>query len=249
MPILDPCKSVHVEIQQSVYQDQLFIEGSSNRPYLCRNCVLLLCQMIMTLFSPNFHASWFFSRGSNSYCFLCAAASIVTTLTFWSGERYSRCFCVQQHHSLKFELCHQEREAFVVLCVQQHHSLKLNFCPQEKRSFVVLCVQQHHSLKLEFCPQEKRSFVVLCVQQHHFFKLNFWPQEKRTCVVSCVHQHFCITFEPCSPVRETAVVFGVQQNHWTKPVLSYRERGTLDIVSLLQNLFSNFVRRNIQHAF
>ncbi len=34
-------------------------------------------------------------------------------------------------------------------------------------------------------------------------------------------------------------VFDVQQNYWPKPVIFYQERKTLNIFSLLQNLFSN----------
>ncbi len=95
----------------------------------------------------------------------------------------------------------------------------------------------------------KEILVSFYVHQHQF--LNFLPfsQEERTRIVFCVHQHHCIIFELCSPVTETIIVFDVQQNHWPKSVLSYLERGTLDIVLLLQNLFSNFFWRNIQHAF
>ncbi len=78
-----------------------------------------------------------------------------------------------------------------------------------------------------------------------------WPfsQEEGTCVVSCAHQHFCITFELCPQVREIVDVFVVQHNFWPRLELSHWERGTLNIVWLLQNLLSNFVWRNIQHAF
>ncbi len=71
MPMLDPCKNVHVEIQQLVYQDQFHIEGSSNRPYLCRNCLLLFCQMFMTLFSYGFHESCFFLTGGATHIVFC----------------------------------------------------------------------------------------------------------------------------------------------------------------------------------
>ncbi len=90
--MLDPCKNVHVEIQQLIFPDQLFIEGTSNRPYLCGNFLLLFCQMFMTLFSDSFHESCFFVWGDDSYVLLYAAASIDLVWPFCSEERDSRCF-------------------------------------------------------------------------------------------------------------------------------------------------------------
>ena len=129
----------------------------------------------------------FFSVGSSSYCFLYAAASIVITLTFCSGERYSRFFCVRQHLLLVLELSDQERE----IC---------NVC----------VVQQYYSSQIGLYLQVKEILVFSHVHQHRFLKFLPFSQEEGTHVVSCVHQHFCIIFELCSPVRETVNIFVVQ---------------------------------------
>ncbi len=46
-----------------------FIEGSCNRPYLCGDFLLLLCQMFMTLFSLGFRESCFFLWGKQLVLF------------------------------------------------------------------------------------------------------------------------------------------------------------------------------------
>ncbi len=203
-----------------------FIEGSSNRPYLCRNFLLLFCHMFMMLFSPNFHASCFFLRGEQLILIIV-------------------CSCI---------ICHNlnvlfRRERLTIFCVQQHLLYLLELSDQEKETCNVCVVQQYYSSQIGLCLQVKGTLVSFYVHQHWFLKFLLFSQEKGTCIVFCVHQHDCKIFELCSPVRETVIVFDVQQNNWPKHVLSYCKRETLDIVLLLQSLFSNFVWRNIQHAF
>jgi hypothetical protein len=52
---------------------------------------------------------------------------------------------------------------------------------------------------------------------------------------------FWLIFGLCPQVKEIADIFVVQRHVGPKLVLFYRETKSLDIVSLLQNLFSDFV--------
>jgi hypothetical protein len=83
---------------------------------------------------------------------------------------------------------------------------------QERLTCNICVVQQYDSLQIGLYLQVKETLVSFYVHQHWF--LNFLPssQEEGTSIVSCVHQHYCIIFELCSPVRETVIVFDVQQN-------------------------------------
>jgi hypothetical protein len=119
---------------------------------------------------------------------------------------------VQRHYSLKFELCHEEREILVAFCVQQHHSLKFELCHQERETLDAFCVQQHHSLKLELCHQERKTVVAFCVQYHHSLKFKLCHQERKALVAFCVQQHPCLKFDLCHQEREASVAFCVQQH-------------------------------------
>ncbi len=113
----------------------------------------------------------FFSGGSNSYCFLCAAASVDFIWAFCSGERDSRCF-----------LC--SAVLFLILELSDQVRVSCNIC----------VVQQYDSFQIGLYLQVKETLVSFHVYQHWFLK--FWPfaQEEGTRIVSCVHQHHCIIF-------------------------------------------------------
>ncbi len=67
-----------------------FIEGSSNRPYLCRNCHLIFCQMFMTLFSYDIHESCFFLRGEQLiFSFVCSRINWLSLTFLFRKERLS----------------------------------------------------------------------------------------------------------------------------------------------------------------
>ncbi len=87
------------------------------------------------------------------------------------------------------------------------------------------------------------------VHQHQFVKFWSFSQEEDPRIVVCVLQHHCIKFEFFSLVRVIVDSFDVQWHPLLESVLSYRERESLNIASPLQNSFSHFVGRNIQHAF
>ncbi len=87
------------------------------------------------------------------------------------------------------------------------------------------------------------------VQQHHCQKN--WPfsQEEGTCVIFFLYQLFWLTFGLCPQMKEIVDIFVVQRHVRPKLVLFQIEIKSLNIVSLQKILSSNFVWRNIQHAF
>ena len=114
--------------------------------------------------------------------------------------------------------------SYFLLCAVALFFVTLTFCSGE-RDLQCLCCAAVLFFTNRSLSSGERDSRFLCASALVSKNLSF-SQEEGTHVVSCVHQHYCIKFE----------LF-----HW--------ERRALDIVSLLQNLFSNFVRRNIQHAF
>jgi hypothetical protein len=90
---------------------------------------------------------------------------------------------------------------------------KLELSDREIETPDVCAMQQYFSSQKDIVIQGvKETLVSFYVHQHWFLKKLPFSQEEETCLVSCVHQHHCIIFELCSPVRETVVVFDVQQN-------------------------------------
>ncbi len=120
---------------------------------------------------------------------------------------------------------------------------------REWETYDVCLVQQHYYCQIVLCLQVKDISVSCYVHQHQFLKFWSFSQEEGPCVVFCVLQHYCIKFEFFSLVRVIVDSFDVQWHPWLESVLSYWERESLNIASPLQNLFSYFVGRNIQHAF
>ncbi len=137
----------------------------------------------------------FFSGGSNSYCFLCATASINLIWPFCSGERDSRCFFFQQHLSLILELSDQERVTCNVCVVQQYYSSLMDIFLQKKATLVSIYVHQYWFLKSLPFSQEEGTCVNFCVQQ--YWSLKFWPFLRRKGLVlflvciSIVDQNLC----------------------------------------------------------
>ncbi len=125
----------------------------------------------------------------------------------------------------------------------------LDLSDQEKETYDVFFVQQHFSYQIGLCLQVKRIPISCYVHQHWFLKFWSFSQEEDPCVVFCVLQHHCIKFDFFSLVRVIADSFVVKWHLWLESVLSYQEKETLNITSPLQNFFSNFSGRNIQHAF
>ncbi len=60
-------------------------------------------------------------------------------------------------------------------------------------------------------------------------------------MVFFLYQLFLLTFGLYPQVKENVNIFVVEQHVGLKLVLFHRESKSLDIVSLLQNLFLNFV--------
>ncbi len=150
-----------------------FIEGSCNRPYLCGDFLLLLCQMFMTLFNLGFHESCFFLRGKQLVLFFVGNRIDWLNLSFlFRRERLSLFFVFGSIFLKKFDLSDQEKGTCNVFLVQQHFSCQIGLCLQVK-GIPISCY----------------------VHQHQFVKWWFFYQEEGTHVVFCVHQHYCIKFE------------------------------------------------------
>jgi hypothetical protein len=89
--------------------------------------------------------------------------------------------------------------------------LILELSDQERETCNVFVVQQYYSSQIDPCLQVKEILVSFYVHQQYFLKNLPFFQEEGTRVVSCVHQHHYILFDFSSLVRETVVVFDVQQ--------------------------------------
>ncbi len=96
--------------------------------------------------------------------------------------------------------------------VQRHFLYILELSDQERVTCIICVVKQYDSFQIGLYLQVKWTRISFYVHQHRFLKFLPFSQEEGTCVVSCVHQHHCIIFKLCSPVRETVIVFDVQQN-------------------------------------
>jgi hypothetical protein len=99
-----------------------------------------------------------------------------------------------------------------VFSVQRHFLYILKLSDQERVTCDICVVQQYDSFQIGLYLQVKETLVSFYVHQNWFLKILPFSQEGGTRVVSCVHQHHCIIFELCSLVRETVIVFDVQQN-------------------------------------
>ncbi len=168
----------------------------------------------------------FFSGGSKSYCFLCAAVLIVITWTFCSGERNSWSFlCLAASIVNTWAFWSGERDLQCLCCAAVLFFTNRCLSSGERDSCFSLCASASVSKFFTFFSDRKDSRCFLCASASLH---NIWL---------------------FSLVRETVDSSFVQWHLWPNPVLSYQERETLNTISLLQNLFSNFVWRNIQHAF
>jgi hypothetical protein len=85
----------------------------------------------------------FFSGGSNSYCFLCAAASVDLFELFVQERETLGVFCVQRHFFLILELSDQVRVSCNICVVQQYDSLQIGLYLQVKETLVSFYVHQH----------------------------------------------------------------------------------------------------------
>jgi hypothetical protein len=139
MPMLDPCKNVHVKIQCRFIQIIFFIESSRNRPYLCGNFLLHLCQMFMTLF----HESCFFLWGKQFILFLVGNRIDWLNLTFLFRRGRLSMFFVFNSIFLIRKLSDQEQETYNVSFVQQYYSSQIGLCLQVKEILVSFYVHQH----------------------------------------------------------------------------------------------------------
>ncbi len=203
-----------------------FIEGSCNRPYLCGDFLLLLRQMFMMLFIPYFHAFCFFLWGKQLVFFLWATALIVLIWAFCSGERDILYFLWLTASFLNtWPLWSGERDLQCFFSAVAFFLSNKPLSSGERDSRFLLCASASVSKILIFFSGGRESPCVLCASA---LLHNIWV---------------------FSLMREIVDSFVVQQHLWLKSVLSYWERETLNIASPLQNSFSNFVGRNIQHVF
>ncbi len=180
----------------------------------------------MTLFSLRFHESCLFSGGCNSYFLLCAAASIDLVWPFCSGERDSWCFlCSAASFVFTWAFWWGESDLQCLCSAAVLFFSNRSLSSGERDSCFFLCAAALVSKFFTFFSGGRGSRCFLCASASLH---NIWI---------------------FSLVKETVDSSIVQQHLWPNPGPSYWERETLNIVSLLQNLFSNFVWRNIQHAF
>ncbi len=182
--------------------------------------------MFMTLFSPGFHISSFFLRGKQLILFfVCSCISWLYLSFLFRRERLSMFFLFG---SIFFNTWAFWLGARDLQCLFSAAAL---FLSNKSLS----------SGERTFC-----SF--LCASASVCKILIFFSGGRDSCCFPCASAllHKIWVF---SLVREIVDSFVVQRHLWLKPVLSFWKRETLDIVSLLWNLFLHFVQKNIQHAF